>query len=196
MNRRAPPLGGPPLGGPPPQGSAPAGSAEPKLRESCGPGQIPGHPLLMVAGGACAALQRRGLPQKWSILRLMLRWLRTLEEPDRTRSPRSPRVGNRTECASTARGRAACGKPRPVRSRRGGRKVSRVGDSGVGGRTEAGWPAACPSAGLAKGAGPRNSLPCGVFPSSFRGRSLENSFPTRILGLSSWRAAGLSQSDS
>lgn len=30
---------------------------------------------------------------------------------------------------------------------------------------------------LVKGAGPRNSLPCGIFPSSFRGRSLENSSP-------------------
>lgn len=38
------------LRAPPPQGPAPVGSAEPKLRESCWPCQIPAHPLLVVAG--------------------------------------------------------------------------------------------------------------------------------------------------
>lgn len=178
---------------PRPSGPRPliAGSAEPKLRESCWPGQIPAHPLLVIAGRMRSSSTAR-LAEKMEC------------PPTDATEAADPGGAGPFRSSEESEGR----EPDGVRFDRerarllweavsGAQPAGREeGESGAPGFAK--WPASCHSLApaslcttirsselarsLAKGAGPRNSLPCGIFPSSFRGRSLENSFP-QILGL-------------
>lgn len=64
------------------------------------------------------------MQERWSIPRWAPWRPRTAEGPGHTTAQRSEKAGNRTDCASTARGRAACGKQCLGPNQWGGRKVS------------------------------------------------------------------------
>lgn len=184
-----------------PRGPAPAGSAEPKLRESCWPGQIPAHPLLVVAGRMRSS-STAPLTEKMAC-----------PAPDATvaadpggagpfRSSEEPE-GREPDGVRFDRERARLLWEAVSGAQPAGREEGESGAPGfAAGPRRDGLPPVTPlapanlcttirsselrarslSLSLAKSAGPHNSLPCGIFPSSFRGRSLENSLP-QILGL-------------
>lgn len=98
--------------------------AAPKPRETCWPSKV----TLLPTSRETKVYERLsagyGLQKRWSILRWAPWRPRTAEGPCHTIARRSEKAGNRTDCASTARGRAACGKQCPGPNQWGGRKVS------------------------------------------------------------------------
>lgn len=183
---------GPASSGPRPLRAPPQrDSAEPKLRESCWPGQIPAHPLLVVAG------------RMRSFLTARLAGKMECPAPDATDAA-DPGEAGPYKGSEEPEGREPDGvRFDRERARRLWEAVSGAqpagreeGESGAPGlaagprRDGMALPPVTPLApaslcttfrscelALAKGAGPSNSLPCGICPSSFPGRSLANSFP-------------------
>lgn len=96
--------------------------------------------------------------ERWTTPR-WARWRpRTAEGPGPTTARRSGRAGNRTDCDSTARGRAACGKPCLGPNPWGGKKVS------PGGRVRGREPLAhlCVARGVAEARGENAGQPPGL----------------------------------